>query len=100
MGMLKAWAGNYSTPQLVAGDFNADADQIDTYDGMLPNFADAWLIVGDGLGFSAYSPSPTMRLDYWFSDVSGGLLPIYEQVVTWADDISDHYPLQATFVIQ
>jgi endonuclease/exonuclease/phosphatase family metal-dependent hydrolase len=100
MGVLKAWAGNYSTPQLVAGDFNADADQIDTYEGMLPNFADAWLIVGDGLGFSAYSPSPTMRLDYWFSDVSGGLLPVYEAVVTWADDISDHFPLQATFVIQ
>jgi endonuclease/exonuclease/phosphatase family metal-dependent hydrolase len=84
----------------VAGDFNADADQIDTYAGMLPNFADAWLIVGDGPGLSAYSPSPTMRLDYWFSDVSGGLLPAYEVVVTWAANLSDHFPLQATFVVQ
>jgi endonuclease/exonuclease/phosphatase family metal-dependent hydrolase len=103
MSLLKAWAANYSTPQLVAGDFNADADQIVSYSGMLPDFVDAWSIVGpnSGLtGFTAFEPDPTMRLDYWFSDASGAAQPVEESVVTWTGDVSDHYPVQATFVIQ
>jgi endonuclease/exonuclease/phosphatase family metal-dependent hydrolase len=99
MSLLKAWAANYSTPQLVAGDFNADADQIVTYSGMLPNFVDAWSTVGQDRGFTAFEPNPTMRLDYWFSDASGGAQPVEANVVTWTGDVSDHHPLQATFVI-
>jgi len=100
MSQLKAWAGNYSRPQIVAGDFNADMDQIDTTQGMLPDFLDTWPIVGSGNGFTALIPGPTMKLDYWFSDAGGGALPTSTAVVTATGSASDHYPVQATFGIQ
>ena len=56
MSQLKSWAASYSQPQIVAGDFNADMDQIDTTLGMLPNFVDSWAVVGSGKGFSARPP--------------------------------------------
>jgi endonuclease/exonuclease/phosphatase family metal-dependent hydrolase len=100
MGRLKSWAANFSTPQLVAGDFNADADQIVTTAGMLPNFADAWPAAGSGWGFTAFEPDPNMRIDYWFSDVGGRAQPVSANVVNWTGDFSDHYPVQASFVIR
>lgn len=100
MSQLKAWAGNYSQPQIVAGDFNADMDQIDTTSGMLPNFVDSWPVVGSGRGFTAFTPSPTMKLDYWFSDAGGRALPTSTAVVTSTGSVSDHYPVQTTFAIQ
>jgi endonuclease/exonuclease/phosphatase family metal-dependent hydrolase len=100
MSQLKAWAGNYSKPQIVAGDFNADMDQIDTTLGMLPNFVDSWPIAGSGRGFTATPPSPTMKLDYWFSDAGGRAQPTSTAVVTSTGSASDHYPVQTTFVIQ
>ena len=100
MSQLKAWAANYSGPQIVAGDFNADMDQIDTTQGMLPNFLDSWPIVGSGNGFTALIPGPTMKLDYWFSDSGGGAVPTSTAVVTATGSVSDHYPVQATFVVQ
>ena len=68
MSKLKQWAANYSKPQIVAGDFNADPNQIDTTAGMLPAFLDTWSLVGSGKGFTAFVPSPTMKIDYWFTD--------------------------------
>jgi endonuclease/exonuclease/phosphatase family metal-dependent hydrolase len=100
MSQLKSWAGNYSRPQIVAGDFNADMNQIDTTLGMLPNFVDSWATIGSGSGFSAFTPSPTMKLDYWFSDAGGGVQPTSTAVVTSTGTTSDHYPLRATFVLQ
>jgi endonuclease/exonuclease/phosphatase family metal-dependent hydrolase len=100
MSNLKSWALNYSQPQIVAGDFNADANQIDTTLGMLPNFVDSWSIVGSGRGFTAFVPSPTMKLDYWFSDAGGRAQPTSTSVVTSTGSESDHYPVRATFVIQ
>jgi endonuclease/exonuclease/phosphatase family metal-dependent hydrolase len=100
MSQLKSWAANYSRPQIVAGDFNADADQIDTTLGMLPNFIDAWSIVGSGPGFTAFVPTPTMKLDYWFADAGGLAKPTSTAVVTSTGSASDHYPVRATFVIQ
>ena len=100
MSQLKSWANNYSKPQIVAGDFNADMNQIDTTLGMLPNFVDSWATIGSGRGFSAFTPTPTMKLDYWFADASGGARPTSTAVVTSTGSTSDHYPLQATFVIQ
>ena len=75
MALLKEWAAGASTPQLVAGDFNADMDQIDTTAGMAPNFVDSWPLVGSGPGLTAFVPGPTMKLDYWFSDASGAAYP-------------------------
>jgi endonuclease/exonuclease/phosphatase family metal-dependent hydrolase len=100
MSRLKTWAAGYSQPQIVAGDFNADADQIDTTLGMLPNFIDSWSIVGSGQGFSAFVPTATMKLDYWFADSGGRALPTSTAVVTSTGSASDHYPVRTTFAIQ
>jgi endonuclease/exonuclease/phosphatase family metal-dependent hydrolase len=96
---FKAWAGQFSRPQLAAGDFNADPDQIDTSAGMAPNFVDAFSTVGAGSRFTAFSPSPSMQIDYWFSDASGAIQPVTSTVVNAPQSVSDHYPIQATFVI-
>jgi len=58
-------------PVFVAGDFNADPDQIDTTQGMSPNFVDSWFVAGQGSRFTSFVPNPTMKIDYWFSDASG-----------------------------
>jgi len=100
MSRLKSWATNFSQPQIVAGDFNADPDQIDTTSGMLPNFIDSWSILGSGKGYTAFVPTPTMKLDYWFSDSGGRAQPTSTAVVTSTGSASDHYPVRATFAIQ
>jgi endonuclease/exonuclease/phosphatase family metal-dependent hydrolase len=96
---FKNWAGNFSQPQLVAGDFNADPDQIDSSSGMSPNFADSWFAVGQGSRFTALLPNPNMKLDYWLADSGGRAQPVDSAVVQglW---ISDHLPLRATFAIR
>ena len=99
MSKLKTWASNYSKPQIVAGDFNADPDQIVTTSGMLPAFLDTWRLVGSGHGYTAFMPSPTMKIDYWFTDAGLRAQPVSTQVVLGASG-SDHYPVQTTFVIR
>src|SRR5262245_3250798 len=96
---FKAWAGQFSLPQLVAGDFNADPDQIDTSSGMSPNFVDSWFVVGTGSRFTAFVPTPTMKIDYWFSDASGAIQPVTSAVLSGPQSVSDHFPIQATFVV-
>jgi len=98
---FKSWASGYSQPQLVAGDFNADPDQIDTGSGMSPNFVDSWSLVGgSNFRFTALGSNPTMKLDYWFSDNGGRATPIESRVITGTGSVSDHFPLHATFVIR
>ena len=94
---LKSWASGFSTPQLVAGDFNADPDQIDVSTAMGSAFVDSWSVVGSGLGFSCTTPSPTMKLDYWFADASGSAQPSWTNVVTSTGTVSDHFPVMAYF---
>src|SRR5204862_6621759 len=96
---LKVWAGNYAAPQIVAGDFNADPDQIDTTAGMSPNFVDSWCVAGQGPRFTSFNPNPTMKIDYWFSDASGRATAQSSSVYTGAG-VSDHLPLEATFLVK
>ena len=96
---LKNLAAQYSKPQLAAGDFNADVDQIDTQTGMASAFVDSWSVVGSGSGFTCSTPSPTMKLDYWFADLSGKAQPQWSTVVTSTGTISDHFPVMASFRI-
>jgi len=91
---------NYSGPQLLGGDFNADADQIMSTQGMSPNFVDSWAIVGSGSGFTFPVPSPTMKLDYLMSGSGGTAQPLSSSVVTATGSASDHYPVRTTFRIQ
>ena len=100
MSMLKNWADNYSTPHLVGGDFNADADQIMSAQGMSPSFVDSWATVGAGRGFTFPVPSPTMKLDYLLFDSSWSAQPLSSTVVTSTGSTSDHYPMRTTFRIQ
>lgn len=100
MGQLKSWANNFSTPQIAAGDFNADPDQIDTTSGMSPSFIDTWSLAGSGTGYTAFSGSPTMKIDYWFEDSGGRAAVQSTAVVTSTGSISDHRPVSATFQIR
>ena len=96
---LKAWAGQYGGPQLVAGDFNADPDQIDTIAGMLPDFVDSWFEVGTGSRFTAFNDNPTLKLDYWLSGANGRAQAFDSWVVS-AGGLSDHLPIHATFLVK
>jgi endonuclease/exonuclease/phosphatase family metal-dependent hydrolase len=98
MAYLKNWASNFPAPQLVAGDFNADPDQIDV--GMLPNFTDSWFAVNATRGLTCTTPSPTMKLDYWFADASGRATPRWSSVVLDTGTVSDHFPLHAAFMVR
>jgi endonuclease/exonuclease/phosphatase family metal-dependent hydrolase len=97
---LKWWASYHSTPQIVAGDFNADPNQIDSTAGMRPQFVDSWALVGSPWGPTAFLPNPSMKLDYLFSDSSGRAYPLSTEVVTWTGTVSDHYPVRTTFLVQ
>jgi endonuclease/exonuclease/phosphatase family metal-dependent hydrolase len=99
MVALTAYAGQFSLPQLVAGDFNADPNQIDVAGAMGTAFRDAWSAVGSGPGYTADTPSPTMHLDYWFSDISNQIQPSWAKVVTAPGVLSDHFPVHAAFVL-
>ena len=52
------------------------------------------------VGITAFAPNPTMKIDYWFSDASGRAQAISSAVLNGAQSVSDHYPIQATFVIR
>ena len=103
IAMLKTWARGYSTPQLVAGDFNATPDQIDTTQGMLPNFVDTWSVMGSGPGYTWPSiqvqSAPIYKLDFWLSDRSDTAQPIWTEVIRSTGTTSDHYPVAAIFRI-
>jgi endonuclease/exonuclease/phosphatase family metal-dependent hydrolase len=97
MSALRAYAAGYSAPRLVAGDFNADKDQIEP--AMSPDFVNSWSQVGVGNGYTAFTPSPTMKLDYWLEDSSGRAKPAWSVVVTTPGTFSDHYAVINSFSI-
>jgi endonuclease/exonuclease/phosphatase family metal-dependent hydrolase len=41
-----------------------------------------------------------MKIDYWFSDAGGRAQPIQSAVLTGPQSVSDHNPLQASFLIR
>jgi endonuclease/exonuclease/phosphatase family metal-dependent hydrolase len=94
---LTSFAHQFPLPQLVAGDFNADPDQIDVSGAMGASFRDAWSVIGSGPGYTANTPNPTMHLDYWFSDISDQIRPSWAAVVTAPGQLSDHFPVHAAF---
>jgi endonuclease/exonuclease/phosphatase family metal-dependent hydrolase len=97
MSVLKSWASNFSAPQIVGGDFNGGADEINKSTGMSPNFVDTWSLVGSGYPYSAFLPNPTMKIDYWFADASGKAQPLWTQISTSTGTISDHLPVITGF---
>jgi endonuclease/exonuclease/phosphatase family metal-dependent hydrolase len=99
MSLFRSWASNFSTPQLVGGDFNADPDQIDTSAGMAGQFVDAWSVAGSGAGYTALMPNPSMKLDFSFSDSGGRAQPVSTSVVWSTGTWSDHLPVLTVFSI-
>jgi endonuclease/exonuclease/phosphatase family metal-dependent hydrolase len=95
MSLLKSWASNFSVPQLAAGDFNAGPDEVNTTQGMKPNFVDTWTLVGSAGGFTAFAPNPTMKIDFVFADASTRAQPLWTLVPTTTGAISDHRPVHA-----
>ena len=100
MASFKSWAGGFSKPQLVGGDFNADPDQIDISQGMGSAFIDSWSIVGVNVGYTAFTPSPTMKLDYLFGDNTGKVSPLSSAVITSMGTFSDHFPVTGLFTVR
>ncbi len=100
MSVVKSYAANYSRPQILGGDFNADPDQICSSSGMSPAFIDTWTLVGSGRGFTARTPSPTMKLDYLFTDAGKRANPTSTRVATTTGTASDHYPVLTTFSVR
>jgi endonuclease/exonuclease/phosphatase family metal-dependent hydrolase len=98
MAYMRNYASNFPAPQLVAGDFNADPDQIDV--AMQAAFIDSWFIVNATRGLTCSTPSPTMKLDYWFADTSGKARPNWSSVATGTGTVSDHFPLHSSFTIR
>jgi endonuclease/exonuclease/phosphatase family metal-dependent hydrolase len=98
MSTFKSYASGYPAPQIVGGDFNADRNEIDP--GMSPNFVDSWGQVGSGNGYTAFTPSPTMKLDYWFEDAGGRAKPAWSVVVTTPGTFSDHYAVINSFSVK
>jgi endonuclease/exonuclease/phosphatase family metal-dependent hydrolase len=100
MASFKSWASGFSKPQLVGGDFNADPNQIDISSGMGSAFIDSWSIVGVNAGYTAFTPSPTMKLDYLFGDNTGRVSPLSSSVVTAQGTFSDHFPVIGSFTVR
>jgi endonuclease/exonuclease/phosphatase family metal-dependent hydrolase len=98
MSTLKSYASRFSAPQIAGGDFNADRNEIDP--GMSPNFVDSWGQVGSGNGYTAFTPSPTMKIDYWFEDAGARARPEWSVVVTTAGTFSDHYAIINSFSVK
>jgi endonuclease/exonuclease/phosphatase family metal-dependent hydrolase len=99
MALLKSWANNFSRPQIVGGDLNATPDEINTPQGMNPNFVDTWQLVGSGFSATAFAPNPSMKIDYLLTDAGGRAQPLWTQVIRTTGTISDHLPLQTAFRI-
>jgi endonuclease/exonuclease/phosphatase family metal-dependent hydrolase len=99
MSQLKAWAAQYPAPQLMAGDFNGEPSEIGATTGLLPDFIDTWS-VGHGNMVTAYGPTPTKKIDYWFVDDSGRAVPQTSEVIYATGATSDHYPVHATIAVK
>jgi endonuclease/exonuclease/phosphatase family metal-dependent hydrolase len=98
MSTLKSYASGFSAPRIVGGDFNADRDEIDP--GMSPEFVDSWGQVGSGSGLSAFTSSPSMKIDYWLEDAGMRATPEWSVVVTATGTFSDHYPIINSFAVR
>jgi len=100
MSYLKSYASRYSAPYIVGGDFNADPDQICTASGMSPTFSDVWGQVGSGRGYTAFVPTPTMKIDYLFVDGTGRARGTSVRVATETGSFSDHYPVTGSISVR
>jgi endonuclease/exonuclease/phosphatase family metal-dependent hydrolase len=98
MSALKSYASRFSAPQVIGGDFNAGRDEARS--GMSPDFVDSWTQVGAGNGYTAFAPSPSMKIDFVFEDDGARAKPAWSVVVTATGSFSDHYPIINSYSIR
>jgi endonuclease/exonuclease/phosphatase family metal-dependent hydrolase len=100
MALLKSWAGGFSTPQIMGGDFNATPDEVDTASNMGTGFVDSWSQVGGWSGNTAFTPSPWMKIDFVLEDWSGKAQPTWSNVLSSTGTISDHSPVITSYTVR
>lgn len=95
--MAKCPAVTSGGPFLIAGDFN-DQPGSRTHAGMLAFAQDAWLVAGQGDGFTIPANSPRSRIDYlWLP--RGPRLTV-KRIWVVPSDASDHLPLVGEFELR
>ena len=83
----------------MGGDFNAGADQIMSSQGMSPQYTETWAQVGSGSSFTAFMPTPTMKIDFWLADSGGKAKPLWSRVIASTGSLSDHLAVVTGFRI-
>jgi endonuclease/exonuclease/phosphatase family metal-dependent hydrolase len=81
-------------PLILCGDFN-DVPNSYTYSTIRGTRNDAFLAAGFGIGRTFASLSPTLRIDYIFSDTYFKVGQFKKTKIPW----SDHYPLVADLIL-
>ncbi len=98
MTLLKSWSAGFAKPQIMGGDFNAVPSEVNSSSNMGGTFVDTWSQVGGWSGFTAFSPSPWMKIDFMLADVSGKAQANWSTVPN-TGTVSDHQPVLTTFKV-
>ena len=85
---LKNFAASFKEPIVISGDFNSVPTSY-TYNTIKRGLQDAFLTKGFGLGRTYASLSPTLRIDYIFTDKSLKVLQFFCPPL----NLSDHFPI-------
>ncbi len=92
LSVLKAHIQKSPNPVILGGDFN-DVPQSYLYQQVSRTHRDAFVKKGKGIGRTYRGPLPGLRIDYLFAEEE--MEPTHFSVDKY--DISDHYPIRATF---
>lgn len=91
---VKRHMNNSPHPTIIAGDFN-DPPVSFTYRTIAEGMTDTFKERGRGLATTWTGPIPLLRIDYIFADD----FFINTSVTTIKSDLSDHYPVKASFLL-
>ena len=85
------------TPVILCGDFN-NLPSGRVYERLSASFQDAWVLVGQGDGFSFPASKPNKRIDYLWISKDTALLPLKAWMPQ--SEASDHLPVVAEFELR
>lgn len=97
ISQLKVMAQTYgSRPVIFCGDFNMQPGSA-AYAAMAQDYTDAWMVAGQGLGFTFSSTLPNRRIDFFWYTPGKGTLPIRANVPS--SNASDHLPVVTEWLV-